>query len=562
MSLKSLVKKLRFIVWASPLLWITLLIGCGTGTVLSPFTPTRIIAFGDAFMDVRNPRFTVNDEIPLNVDPKTPTTAAQWTALINSTSTTYNASTGYYLTAANSNAAQFQNGVGGPISKSNYYSYLFNSYLPTQGFISALTKVPYYTPLMAGINVFSPALYDTATSSYDLPLNPEFTVIERIAADYGFTAVVPMTDISSHIVPSSSGVYSFAQANALVLSPVQTACPTTITSTTVCVDTPQSYTASAVVTAAGGLVTYPAASTPALSVQAQIDLFLANNSISTTDMIVINAGTADIMLNTLSSGGASGVTTASQNFVSQVMRLRNAGAKHIVVFGPPNMGRSPFAYKYNLTSLLSNYSKTLASTNCTDFNCSLELGLQQQIGTISQNPVIFVDISSQTSLITGTTTTGSANTYTSFADPIYGVAIAFPGDPAFSDASSLSPTKATDGNYYCNSTNIPPLSNTNYPNPFYISGAPVVSGTTISSLSISGSYPNLNIGGSACYANPASPTSQNAVNNSYSTLGANGVPLIYTYLSYAYADPIYFTPSVHRMLGDFILTKLSLASWR
>ncbi len=542
MSLKSLVKKLRFIVWASPLVWITLLNGCGSGTVLSPFIPTRIIAFGDAFMDVRNPRFTVNDEIPLNVDPNTPNSAAAWATQTSS---------GYYLTASTNSPSQFQNGVGGPISNTNYYASLFNYYFPTQGFIKATTKVPYYTPLLAGLNVFSPALYDTATSSYDLPLNPQLTVIERLAADYGFPAVVPMTDISNHIVPSSSGVYSFAQANALVLSPVQTACPSTITSTTVCVDTPQSYTASAVVSAAVGLVTYPAASTPALSVQAQIDLFLANNSILTSDLIVINAGTADVILNALSSGGASGVTTASQNFVGQIMRLKNAGAKHIVVFGPPNMGRSPFAYKYSLTSLLSNYSKTLTSASCADFNCTLELGLQRQIGTISQNPVIFVDISSQTSLITGTTNTGSANTYASFADPIYGVAISFPGDPAFSDASALSPAKASDGNYYCNSTNIPPLANTTYPNPFYIN-----------SPTLSGSYPSFSVGGSACFANPVSAKSINAVNNGYSTLGTSGTPLLYTYLSYAYADPIYFTPSVHRMLGDFITTKLSLASWR
>jgi len=215
------------------------------------------------------------------------------------------------------------------------------------------------------------------------------------------------------------------------------------------------------------------------------------------------------------------------------------------------MGRSPFAYKYNLTSVLSNYSKTLSSANCIDFNCAVEFGLQQQIGTITQNPVLFVDISSQTSLITGTTNTGSANTYASFADPLYGVPIAIPGDPAFPDASAAAPANATDANYYCNSTNIPKATNTTYPNPFYIN-APT----------ISGSYPSFAIGGSACFANPVSPTSTNAVLNGYATLGANSTPYLYNYLSYAYADPINYTPSVHRMLADFILSKLSLASWR
>ena len=64
MFLKSFVNKLRYLVWASPIVWLALLNGCGSGTVLDPFVPTRIIAFGDAFMDTRNPRFTVNDEIP------------------------------------------------------------------------------------------------------------------------------------------------------------------------------------------------------------------------------------------------------------------------------------------------------------------------------------------------------------------------------------------------------------------------------------------------------------------------------------------------------------------
>ena len=513
MLLNLFIKKLIRFTLLLPVALFALLSGCGVGTVLDPFVPNRIIAFGDAFMDVRTPRFTVNDEIPANVDP-----------------------TSNYLTAATYAPAQFQNGTGGPLSPTNFYNYIFNSYFSVHGFITSSTKIPSYTPLLAGINVFAPAVFDSTTSVIDAPINPELTVIERMAADYGFGAVVPMSTIASHAVPSNSGVYSFAQANALVLSPNQSAGS---------IDTPQSYTAN------NGTVSYPAASTPALSIQAQIDLFLANNSISSSDMIVINAGSADIIYNALSSGGASGVTTAAQNFVTQIMRLHNAGAKHIVVFGPPNMGRSPFAYKYNLTNVLSNYSKTLSSANCIDFNCAVEFGLQQQIGTITQNPVLFVDISSQTSLITGTTNTGSANTYASFADPLYGVPIAIPGDPAFPDASAAAPANATDANYYCNSTNIPMATNTTYPNPFYIN-----------TPTISGSYPSFSIGGSACFANPVSPTSSNAVLNGYATLGANSTPYVYNYLSYAYADPINYTPSVHRMLADFILSKLSLASWR
>jgi hypothetical protein len=475
MFLKSLVKTVRALRWA-PYIGLALLSSCGVGTVLDPLVPTRIIAFGDAFMDVSSPRFTVNDEIP------------------HATNTSIN---GYLTTNYNGAASQFSSGSVGNISNTNSYTYTFNSLFAIQGFISG-----------SAINQFAPAVYDTTNSSYDLAINPQLTVIERIAADYGFPTPIPMSTISSHIVPSGVGAYSFAQANALVMNLLGS-------------DTPQSYTTT------NTTVNYTGASTQALSVQAQIDLFLSNNTITPTDLFIINAGTADILFNALGSGGASGVTTAANNFVGQIMRLVQAGAKHVVVFGPPNMGRSPLAYEFSLTGVLSSYSKTLSSSNCTDFNCAVELGLQQQIGTITQNPVLFVDISGQTSLITGTTTTGSANTYASFADPLYGIALAYPGDPAaaYSDGSTLG-----GSNYYCNQTNINSTNN-GYPNPFYIN-SPALSTVT--------SYPNFSVSGQACFANPS---------------GNN-------YLSYAYADAVYFTPSVHRMLGDFILGKLSLASWR
>jgi hypothetical protein len=435
MFVKPWVNCLRWAILSSPLIWLVLLNGCGSGTVLDPFTPTRIIAFGDAFMDVRMPRFTVNDEIPKNL----PT--------------------------------QF--------SASNYYQYAYNNDFYVYGYLAS---------------TYEPGFYSSSTLT---ALNPELTVIERIAAVYGFTSgVIPM---STSATLSSSGVYSYAQGNALVNG--------------------QSYS----------VAQYPGSSSPALSVQAQIDLFLQHNSISSTDMFFVNAGTADVIYNTLGGGSASGVATAAQNLVNLVLTLKNAGAKHIVVFGPPNMGRSPFAYQNSLTTTLANYSKTLDSGSCIDFNCALEYKLQDAIGTITQNPVIFVDLSSQTSLITGTTNTGSANTYSSFTDPLYGIAISYPGDnssTAFQDASAAN----KDGNYYCNNANV----GSSYP--FFI---------TSTATPITQPYKN-GIGlpittGSYCFAKPSGPND---------------------YRSYAYADSVYFTPSVNRMLGDLILGKLSLAGWR
>lgn len=474
MFLKSLVNKLRYLVWASPLVWLTLLNGCGVGTVLDPFIPTRIIAFGDAFMDVRTPRFTVNDEIPYT---------------------------------SNVNLTNYSNGVGPLNSPSNAttYTYQFNPLFAINGFITSV------------INKFAPAVIYNNPGVVDTAINPELTVIERISADYGFGAVVPMSTVSGWAIPSTSGVYSFAEGNALVMDLAGTVS-----------GNQQSYAAGV----------YTGSTSPARSIQSQINLYLNNNggTFSSSDLVVINAGTADILWNTLGTGGS--VAAAAQNLVSQVGVLLSHGAKHVVVFGPPNMGRSPFASANSLKQTLTSASLTLinGAAQCTDFNCSLELGLQRLVGTVSQNPVIYVDISSQTSLITGTINTGSSNTFSSFSDPLYGIALSFPGDSnaAFEDLSSGS--NAVDANYYCNQTNVG-----------------VSTSFFITSPTISGNYP-FTLGGSYCYANPKTPTNAIATHNNYTAP--------YDYRSYAYADPIYFTPSVNRMLADFILGKLSLASWR
>ena len=437
MFLKSLVIKLRYLVWASPIVWLTLLNGCGSGTVLDPFTPTRIIAFGDAYMDVRTPRFTVNDEITTTL-----------------TSTT------------------------------DSYTYLFNGLFSINGYISSPT------------NINAPGKTSSNSGSVDTAINPQLTIIERIAADYGFSsAVVPMSTIPSGTVPSTSGVYSFAQGNALVMD--------------IGASVAQSYSTTANV--------YSGSSSQALSVQSQIKLFLDSNggSFSSTDLVIINGGTADVLLNTVGTTGL-GVTTAADNLVSLVGTVRSHGAKHIVVFGPPNMGRSPFAYANSIKQTLTDASLTLSngSTSCTDFNCKLELGLQRLVGTVSQNPILYVDISSQTSLITGSTATGSSNTYTSYSDTLYGIVTAYPGDTTFVDSSS--------NNYYCKNAG------TGAATSFITSPAASFNVSPIS-LTMTGS----------CFANPS-----------------------IDYRTYAYADQIYFAPSVNRMLGDYIIGKLSLASWK
>lgn len=373
MYLKSLVKKMRNYFWASPIVWVILLVGCGAGSVLDPFVPTRIIAFGDSFMDVRTPRFTVND----------------------------------------------------------------------------------------------------ATNPQQL------TLIERFVANYNFGSVT-FADGNTDI--SAPGAYSYGQGYALVngSGPITLLDNTSITTGT--------------------------------SVTAQVNAFLTKypGGFGGSDLVVINGGTADILATGVSATAAkASVKTAAKALASLVELVISKGATHVVVFGAPNLSRTPYAYARTATArtilqALSLYDNNTdithdgSSSNCEDFQCVLTLSLQDHFGSISQNPVLTIDISAQSSVITGTTTTGSVSTFASAVDPLYGVALLYPGDPVFADVHS--------SNYYCENQS-PPIA--------YMQSGQICT----------------------------------AVN-----------PL--DYLTYAYADQINFAPSVNRMLADYIIGRLSLASWR
>ena len=380
MLLKSLVRKLRYFVWASPLVWLALLNGCGSGSILDPFVPNRIIAFGDAFVDVSATRFTVNDET--HAYPFTPT---------------------------------------------------FN-------------------------NAFTPA------SAAD---NTQLTVIERIVSYYGFGTVTP--EIASTGLPAT-GAFSYGQGNALV-------------------------------TGAGPALPINSA---ANSIQAQITLFTNSNSFTATDLVILSGGTADVLSNELT-GNSAAVVTAAQQFAGLVQTLISKGAKHVVVFGPPNLGKTPYAYNSGRTSTLAQLSwEGHGVTSCSDFNCALIKQLQINIGTISKNPVVVMDISGRSSVITGT----SPDTYLSAVDPLYNIALVVPGD----SAANYKQSNVADGNYYCGSASGQGVL---HASPFFITTA----------------------------------TPCNAIT-------------AFDYRTYAYADSINFTPSVNRMIADYIVGQLSIAGWR
>jgi outer membrane lipase/esterase len=91
------------------------------------------------------------------------------------------------------------------------------------------------------------------------------------------------------------------------------------------------------------------AATP--TVKEQIDAFLATGSFSGNDLVVVSAGTADVVAE--GAAYAAGAQTREQmladlnqagtELAAQVRRLVQAGARHVVVVGSYNLGRSAWA---------------------------------------------------------------------------------------------------------------------------------------------------------------------------------------------------------------------------
>ena len=112
--------------------------------------------------------------------------------------------------------------------------------------------------------------------------------------------------------------------------------------------------------------TWPAATgvTAASTVKEQIDAFLASGTIGANDVLIINAGTADIIaeMAEVTSGAQTGTQMiadagqAGRELAAQVRRLVDAGAKHVAVSGPYHLGRSPWAASIGQTGLLTTAS--------------------------------------------------------------------------------------------------------------------------------------------------------------------------------------------------------------
>ncbi len=206
-----------------------------------------------------------------------------------------------------------------------------------------------------------------------------------------------------------------------------------------------------------------------LTMKEQIDAFLGANSIGGSDVMVVSAGVADVVsqMNAVTAGSqtedqmVANLQQAGRDLGTQVRRLVSAGAKQVVVVGPYNLGRSPWAIGLNRVNTLTNASGK--------FNDALLVSIVD----LGAN-VLYVDAAYYLNLVTG-----EPNSY------------------ALINSTSVVCTSVDAGN-------------------------------------------SIGIG----------PGQVNSSLCNTSTVGG------LAYNSYAFADPLFFTPVVNRLFGDYAYTKV------
>ena len=163
--------------------------------------------------------------------------------------------------------------------------------------------------------------------------------------------------------------------------------------------------------------------TARVTVPAQIKAYLENNTPGGSDLFIITAGTNDIASAALTND-TSTIALAATNLTTAIQTLTTAGAQYVLVMQPLNVARTPpFLASNGVRSAGANasynsYAQALSydtGTACQSFSCLLSTKLNAAYpATSSHQPILLADLMSYFNLITGTTNTGSANTFSSY----------------------------------------------------------------------------------------------------------------------------------------------------
>ena len=133
-------------------------------------------------------------------------------------------------------------------------------------------------------------------------------------------------------------------------------------------------------------------SNTSLTVSQQIDQFLASDTFGSNDVVVINGGLSDLIVQAQNYTNDStldlAMTQAGNDLAAQVQRLVAAGAKYVLVAGLYDASKSPWGIQSNLGGSLS--------TAVQDFNSALLVA----INNLGAN-VLYVDGAYYYNLVTG-----------------------------------------------------------------------------------------------------------------------------------------------------------------
>ena len=272
---------------------------------------------------------------------------------------------------------------------------------------------------------------ETATA-----FNTSTTFVEALASYFGFSTVTYALDnLSAAGRLPSTGAYSYGEFGALVSGAAAFG-----TGTTEPTDgTVQVADARGCQKVAANKATRAGAAADnaycAYNLQAQIDLFLAQGAPTSNDLFVVSIGTGDIMATGIRGmtvdattpyaglddvqtalGGAL-TTTAAINvqmqaaadaLAVQVKRLTNAGAKYVLILGPPNVGRSPWAAETGYATLLQNLSYDTGSSYKSMGSEGLAR-IQATFGSTINNPIVYAELAGVVNTLTDGNNTTFAN---------------------------------------------------------------------------------------------------------------------------------------------------------
>jgi len=184
-------------------------------------------------------------------------------------------------------------------------------------------------------------------------------------------------------------------------------------------------TSTSAVISSGTAYSYAAGTATVSDTYTQIkDYYLAaGNTPGSNDLFIITAGTQDIATAALTND-TTAIATAATKLTAAVQLLTNAGAKYVLVMQPINVARTPPFLALNgvrtagTYATYNSYAQALSydsGTACQSFSCLLSTKLNTAFpATSSHQPVLLVDLISYFNLLTGTTNTGSANTFSSY----------------------------------------------------------------------------------------------------------------------------------------------------